>query len=441
MAMMKRNAIRSLLRYAVILLNLTVLSGATLKGEETTALVGGRVLTISGGVIEKGTVVIYGDKILAVLEGEDAPPGAEIIEVTGKVVMPGMIDSFTHLGLVEIGMVEATKDILEGVDPSTPQMRVIDAINPYSELIPVARSTGITTVLCAPGEGNVISGQSALIDLFGYRVDQMIVKSPVGIHVNLGEPPKSRYGSENKSPQTRMGIAAVLRNSLVETENYMRKWEDYEKSKSDGKSGRWLEYGPPSRDLKKEALIPVIKGEVPLIIRAHRLDDIETALRIADEFGVRLILNHATEGYKIADELARRNVPVLLGPVTTQPSSMEKLGAIYENAAILNAAGVKIALQTANDHNVRILPYHAGLAVAYGLPRNEALKAITLYPAQIFGVSDRLGSLERGKQANIAVFSGDPFEPLTRLERLFIRGQEVDLNNRQTILFEKFLQD
>jgi imidazolonepropionase-like amidohydrolase len=260
MVMMKWNTIRSLLRLAVIILHLTILSGATLRGEETTALVGGRVLTISGGVIEKGTVLIYEDKIQDVLEGEEVPPDARIIDVTGKVVAPGMIDSFTHLGLVEIGMVEATKDILEGVDPSTPQMSVIDAINPYSELILVARSTGITTVLCAPGEGNVISGQSALIDLLGYRVDQMIVKFPVGVHANLGEPPKKLYGQENKSPQTRMGIAAVLRNSLVETENYMRKWEAYEKGKSNGESGRWLEYDPPSRDLKKEALIPVIKG-------------------------------------------------------------------------------------------------------------------------------------------------------------------------------------
>jgi len=299
----------------------------------------------------------------------------------------------------------------------------------------------VTTVLCAPGEGNVLSGQSALIDLRGDRVSDMIVKAPVGVHVNLGEPPKRLYGKDNKSPQTRMGIASVLRGALVETENYIQKWEEYEeKCEQNVRSGS-LEYCPPATDLKYEALVPVLRGEVPLIVRAHRIDDIETALRISDEFGLRLILNHATDGYKIAEELARRDVPVLLGPVTTQPSSMEKLGAIYENAAILNLAGVKIALQTAQSHNVRILPYHAGLAVAYGLPREEALKAVTINPAEIFGVADRLGSIEAGKLANIAVFDGDPFEPLTRLEHLFIRGREVDLNNRQTELYEKFLQE
>ncbi len=425
-----------------MILFLLVSPGLALSGESTTALVGGKILTITGGVIEEGTVVIRGENIAGVSTGHEIPDGAAVVDVRGKVVMPGMIDAFTHLGLVEVSLVEATDDILEGgVDPSTPQMSVVDAINPYSDLIPVSRTTGVTTVLCAPGEGNVISGQSALIDLRGDRVDRMVVKSPVGMHVNLGEPPKRLYGKDDKTPQTRMGIAAVLRSALVETENYIRKWEEYEKKPRKG--GRSNERGqdPPSIDLKFEALIPVIRGEIPLIVRAHRIDDIETALRISDEFGVRLVLNHATDGYKIVEELARRDIPVLLGPVTTQPSSMEKLGAIYENAAILNAAGVRIALQTSQSHNVRILPYHAGLSVAYGLPREAALRAVTMNPAEIFGVSDRLGSIEKGKIANIAVFDGDPFEPLTRLEHLFIRGQEVDLANRHTELYEKFLQE
>jgi imidazolonepropionase-like amidohydrolase len=425
-----------------MILFLLVSPGLALSGESTTALVGGKILTITGGVIEEGTVVIRGENIAGVSTGDEIPDGASVVDVRGKVVMPGMIDAFTHLGLVEVSLVEATDDILEGgVDPSTPQMSVVDAINPYSDLIPVSRTTGVTTVLCAPGEGNVISGQSALIDLRGDRVDRMVVKSPVGMHVNLGEPPKRLYGKDDKTPQTRMGIAAVLRSALVETENYIRKWEEYEKKPRKGDRSNERRQGPPSIDLKFEALIPVIRGEIPLIVRAHRVDDIETALRISDEFGVRLVLNHATDGYKIVEELARRDIPVLLGPVTTQPTSMEKLGAIYENAAILNAAGVRIALQTSQSHNVRILPYHAGLSVAYGLPREAALRAVTINPAEIFGVSDRLGSIEKGKIANIAVFDGDPFEPLTRLEHLFIQGQEVDLANRHTELYEKFLQE
>jgi imidazolonepropionase-like amidohydrolase len=425
-----------------ILSCLFVVYNATAYGEETVALVGGEILTMTGRVVKSGTVVIRGEIIADITEGVEPPPEARVIDIEGKVVMPGMIDAYTHLGLVEIGLVKATRDILEDVEASTPQMMVVDAINPQSELIPVARSTGVTTVLVAPGEGNVLSGQSALIDLFGESVDDMVINSPVAVHINLGESPKHPWGKEIKAPQTRMGIASILRNALVETQNYMRKWEAYEKGqKGDGKQSNWNEHGPPSRDLQKESLVPVIKGEIPLIVRAHRVDDIETAIRISDEFGIRLILNHATDGYKVAGELARRNIPVLLGPVTTQPSSMEKLGAIYENAAILSASGVKIALQTANDHNVRILPYHAGLAVTYGLPREEALKAVTVYPAEIFGVADRYGSLESGKVANIAVFDGDPFEPLTRLEHLFIRGHEVDLSNRQIELYQRYLQE
>ena len=421
--------------FVAIGFTLSFLASSEARSEETIALVGGRVLTMTQGILEVGTVVVRGERIVEVTAGTSVPADARTIDVSGMIVMPGMIDSFTHLGLVEVSMVSATSDIVEGIEPAAPQMRVIDALNPNSELIPVARTTGVTTVLCAPGEGNVISGQSALIDLSGDHVDAMTVKFPVGMHANLGEAAKHPSWKESKPPQTRMGIAAILRQTIVDTQNYMRKWEEYEKK------GARDEKDPPGRDLRMEAMIPVLRGEIPLVVRAHRLDDIQTALRIADEFGICLILNHATEGYKIADELARRKIPVLLGPVTTQPSSMERLGAIYENAAILSAAGVKIALQSAESHNVRILPYHAGLAVAYGLPREEALKAVTIYPAEIFGVADFLGSLEAGKIANVAVFDGDPLEPRSRLVHLMIHGREVDLQNRQTELFERYLAE
>ncbi len=415
--------------------------GSALRAAGTIALVGGRVLTMAGRVIEEGTVVFNGDGIIQVLEGSEAPPDARAIDAGDKVVMPGMIDSFTHLGLVEIGAVAATRDMVEGAEPVTPEMSVLDAVNPYSELIPVARSTGVTTVLTAPGEANVISGRSAVLDLSGMNVEDMLVKSPAGVHVNLGEASKHRFSDEKKGPETRMGIASLLRKTLVDTDNYVRKWAAYREGDRAPSDGASEEHFTPSRDLRMEAMIPVLEGTVPLIVRAHRVDDVETALRIADEFGIKLILCHATEAYKLADELARRDIPVLLGPVNTQPSSVETEGAIYENAAILSAAGVKFAIQTSDAHNVRLLPYSAGLAVAYGLPREEALKAITIYPAEILGVSDRLGSLETGKEANIAVFDGDPLEPRTRLEALFIRGEEIDLRNRQTDLYEKYLRD
>jgi imidazolonepropionase-like amidohydrolase len=426
---------------------------------------GGSVWIKDGKIIQVGKIQEdgAGGRIMTCVDGCALQIRADmpIVDGEGEWVFPGMIDAHTALGLLEVAKEPTVNDEDEGpVDPITPQLLARDGIWPETTVVPVTRVEGITSVLVVPanhrftyfGGGNVIAGQSALIDLLGDSVDAMIVKSPVGMHVNLGEWPKDRYRPKNKMPTTRMGTAAVLRQALLDAQGYREKWDRYNKDqaafeqgagKSGGKSASSKKAGAkppdrPERDLRKEALIPVLNGELPIIVRAHRADDILTGIAIADEFGLRMILDQGTEAYKVAGELAKRRIPVLVGPITTQPERMETLGAIYENAARLQAAGVKIAIQTDEVHHVRHLPFEAGLAVAYGLPWEEAIRAITLSPAEIFGVQDKIGSLTAGAEANLFLADGDPLEPSTKIQKVYIRGVEVPMTNRQTELYKRF---
>ncbi len=413
------------------------------RAEEVIAIRGGRILTMAGRTIERGTVLVRDGRIAAVGERVDIPAGATLIEAEGKIIMPGMIDSNTRIGLDEIDLVSETRDDDEATDPVTPQLRVIDAFHVGSDVIPVTRVNGITSVVSVPAAGNPISGQSALVRLYGRTLDEMLIKAPAALHFNFGEPPR-RYGQRNQTPMTRMGIAAVIRQALAQARDYMEKQAEYQrrikeyqerKARGDAEA---REPSPPERDLKMEALAPALRGEVSVVARAERLDDIETAIRIAEEFSLKLILSHASDAYKIADRLAAKKIPVLVGPITTQPETIEKLGAIYENAARLAAAGVKIAIQTADVHNVRNLPYQAGLAAAYGLPLDKALRAITISPAEILGVAERIGSIEVGKDADILVVEGDIIQPLSKVTHVLIKGKLVPLTNRQTELYEKY---
>lgn len=405
----------------------------------------GKIIPMTGKEISEGSVLIQGGKIVAVGKQLKAPANAKVINAKGKVVMPGIIDAYTALGLIEISGVSVTVDYDEATNPSTPQMRVIDAINPQSELIPIARVNGITTVLSAPAQGNVFSGQSAMINLDGNTVEEMMVKFPVALHMNLGEAPKRRYQAKNRLPTTRMGIAALIRQEFSKAQEYREKKEKYERALKNQKDKKEEEevtkaasLTAPPKDLKMEALCKALSQELPVIVRAHRMDDIITALRLTEEFNLRLILLHGTEAYRIADQLAKKKVPVLVGPITTQPSSMETLGAIYENAALLVEAGVKIAIQSSSAHSVRNLSYQAGLAVAYGLPHIEALRAITINPAQILGVDHILGSLEPGKLANVIVIKGDPLEITSQVTNVIIKGKEIELTNRQIEIYKKY---
>lgn len=429
--------------------------------KDRVAIVGGKVHTLAGRTYNPGIVLIEGDTITDVGGSElDVPHDYEEVDAANLEVYPGMIDSNTNLGLMEIELESATLDFNRNDDPVSPQVRAIDGINPGSELIPVNRLTGVTTVLASPGEDGIFTGQSAILDLDGDRVSRMVVKAPAGAHLSIGggggrlsKMAKIREllldAQEHKHSQEKH--KTELKNFELEQE---KKKKDKAAPKAEGTTENAtttksedstedstekveLPPDPPSRDLKKEALVEVIDGKIPLIVRAHRMDDILRAIEIAEEFKIKVVINHGTEAYKVADELREANIPVLVGPINTQPDSFETLGAIYENAARLQKAGVLIAIQTGDTHNVRNLPYYAGLAVAHGLPRAEALRAVTVNPAKIFGL-ERYGSLEKGKIANVVVTDGDIFQPRTHVKKLYIRGKPVSLESKQTKLYEKF---
>jgi imidazolonepropionase-like amidohydrolase len=418
------------------------------------AIVGGRVHTMTGPPIDNGTVIVEKGLIREVAAGLPAPAGATVIDARGLWVFPGFIEPRTHLGLAEIDLVDVMRDEDEATDPVLPQLRAMDAYYTESELIPVARLHGLTAALAAPGEGNVVAGTGSLVHLDGDSPDRVLIKEDAALLVNLGEAPKARYGPRKQMPSTRMGIAALVRDAFTKAADYRAKWADYARRKEASESGREgagrkASRGaggregdgppaPPDRDLKLEALLPALEGTMPVLVRAHRVDDILTAVRLAGEFKLKIILSHGTEAYKVASLLAAKSIPVVVGPISTQPEAIETQGAIYENAALLQRAGVKIAIQTGDTLNARLLPYEAALAVAYGLPWDQAIRAITLNPAEMLGVASRVGSLRPGLDADLAVAEGDPLQPLTRLRLLMIRGRPIPLTSRQTALYEKW---
>jgi len=413
----------------------------------TIAIKGGRVFTMSDGIIENGTIIIENNRVSEVGENLVIPEGASVLDATGKIITPGLIDAYTQLGLEEISEEESTVDTDELSSPLTPQVRSIDAFNSQSELIPVTRIEGVTTALSAPGNKNVIAGQSAVMELAGETVAGMIVKEPAALHLNFGERPVTTW-REKKKIDTRMGLVAMLRQKFIEAEEYAAEWTKFETELDEYAENMNLpankrkkdlrEPEPPERDLGLEIMVEALNGEIPVVASAKRKDDILTAIRFSEEFGLDLILLYATDAYKVADILEKKNIPVLIGPITTQPSRMENLGAIYENAAILSRAGVRIAIITGSSHDVRDLRFQAGIAAQYGLSVSEALKAITVYPAQILKVDNELGSIEPGKIANLAIFDGDPLQPLTKVTDVFIEGRAVPMESMQTRLYEKY---
>ncbi len=386
---------------------------------------GGRIITMAGDVIADGAILIRDGKIVEV--GKKVKSGERVrrLDARRKVVLPGLIDPYTRLGLIQVSMVSSTVDDDEGVEPSTPQVRALDAFNPLGKPVTLAREHGITTALVGPRAGtsatNVISGQGSVLRLYGQQVDAMTLKSPASLHVTLGEGPKARYSGRDQAPVSRMGEVALLREALAAGKDYADAWTRYEQNlqAEPGKAK------PPDRDLKKEALAAVLSGELPMFIHCHRADDILSALRVSKEFGITPVLVHATEGYKVASQIARADVPVIVGPVSTIPDRMETLEATPENPALLLRAGVRIALTTAESHLVSHLPYEAALAVANGLSDQAALRAITLGAAEILGVDDRIGSIEEGKDADLVIFDGDPLEITTHVEWVIMNGEIV----------------
>jgi imidazolonepropionase-like amidohydrolase len=390
----------------------------------TIAITNGRVFPVSGAPIERGTVLIRGRQIAAVGASVAVPAGATIIDAAGKIVTPGFIESDTQIGIVEIPLgADGTDDQASTDKELSAAFDVVDSFNGESTIIPVTRVEGITRAVVAPtGSGHVILGQGALFDLSGAQVPDSLVKAPVAMFANLGEAGAASEGGARASAMLR------LREALQDALDFARNrvaWSNAQRR-------------PYARGrLDMEALGPVVRGELPLAINANRASDLLAAIRLADEFHLKLVLMGAAEGWRIASELARRKIPVVVKPLTDIPS-FDALGATLENPARLSKAGVTLLLSSFDTHNARNLRQEAGNAISYGLDRDAALRAVTLEPARVWGVADRLGSLEVGKDADVVVWSGDPFELTTGPEHVFIAGREMSKDTRQRQLFEKY---
>ena len=384
---------------------------------------GAKIHTVTGGTIENGAVLIRDGKIAEIGMDVSKPDGAEDINAAGMVITPGLIDSHSHLGLGPSG---GTTEDNEGSDPSTPQMRIIDSIHPtgmapHENSFRDAVSQGITTIIARPGSGNVIGGQSAALKLTGGTVDEMVIRFPADMKMAMG---KKGYGAKGQLPVTRMGVAYVVRQAMVDAQDYKNSLEKYEKKKESDPDAV-----PPKRDLKNEAMLMVLNREIPVHIHCSRIDDILTAVRLGDEFDFyKLSLGHGDESWKIADLLAEKGVTVVVGPqmiVYNEDNQMINL------AKVLADAGVEINIMTDADVvQQEFLRYQAATAVRYGLDPEVALKAITLNPAKLIGAEDRIGSLEAGKDADLVIFSGDPFDIGSRVRRVFINGVTVFENEQ-----------
>lgn len=377
----------------------------------------GRIMTMAGKTYEPGCVLIQNGKIKKVSETIDVEKGedTEIIDASGYWVMPGLIDAHCHIGITEEKKGFEGDDCNEMMDPMTPYIRAIDAINPMDSAFHNAIGAGITSMMTGPGSSNVVGGQSAFIKADGRCIDDMAVLAPSAMKIGLGENPKNNYDQLKMLPTTRMTIAALLREELFSAKEYLRQKEKSLKDSSD--------FEP---DFRKECWIPVLRKEIPLKAHAHRADDILTAIRIAKEFDLNLTLDHCTEGHLIAKEIADSGFPAIVGPTLSSRSKIEIQNMDFKTLGILHKNGIKVAVCT--DHpvsRIQYLPICAGFAVKEGLDMEEGLKAITINPAEICNVAHRVGSLEEGKDADIAIFDGNPMEVFTKTLFTIINGKIV----------------
>lgn len=382
----------------------------------------GYVKTMAGNDIKNGQVLIEGGVIKAVGMDLEVPEDIEIIDAKGCLVTPGLVEGHCHIGMWEEGIGFEGEDGNEDVEPITPQLRAIDAINPMDMAFQDALEGGVTTVVTGPGSANVIGGQFLAMKTFGKRVDNMVIKDPVAMKIAFGENPKRVYDEQHKSPVTRMAIAALLRETLFEALQYK---EDLDASETDPDR-------KPDFDIKLDALIPVMRKEIPLKAHVHRADDIFTALRIAKEFELDITLEHCTEGHLIVDELAEEGKPCLIGPTLGSRAKYELRNISFDTPKILVSKGIKIAIITdAGVIPIQYLSMCAGLAVKAGLSEQEAWKAITINPAEIIGISNRVGSIEEGKDADIVIFRGNPLTDLGyETVMTMIEGQVVYKNSK-----------
>jgi imidazolonepropionase-like amidohydrolase len=423
---------------------LFLLSVSALAQQKTVVLKGGKLLTVSHGVVENGVLVMSGGRITALgAAGSVAiPKNAQVIDVTGMTVYPGLIDSESYLGLTEISAESSTNDLIENSEEIMPHMHVYDAFHAESELIPVARLNGITNAIVAPQSQDTLPGQDAFVQLDGKSANDMLLVRDIALPLNFtGEQRRNESWEKRKFPQTRMGLAAQLRQAFLDAQDYGDRWADYEKKKNDVSSRPDDKKGPrspPKHDLKLEALLPYLQGRKPIVLAALEPNDLETAVGLARQFNLKFVLNHVSHSQPVLDYVAALKAPVIVGPIYEDPRNYERYDAVYSLPGELYKRGVKIAFASYDAHAVRNLPYAAGYATAFGLPHDEALKAITLNPAEIWGVADRLGSLDVGKTANVVVADGDPLDVKSDVKRVFIDGREMPMTSRQTELRDRY---
>ncbi len=423
---------------------LGLLTGTAAAQQKTLVLKGGKLLTVSHGEIENGILVMSGGKITALgaASSMKIPKDAEVVDVTGMTVYPGLIDSESYLGLTEISAESSTNDLIETSDEIMPHMHVSDAFHAESELIPVARLNGITNAIVSPQSQDTLPGQDAFIQLDGKSATDMLLVRDIAMPLNFtGAQRRNESWEKRKFPETRMGMAAQLRQAFMDAQDYSQRWEDYEKKKSDAAARPDDKKGPPSppkRDLKLEALLPYLQGKKPVVLAAQGPSDLQTAVGLARQFNLKFVLNQISHSQPVLDYVASLKVPVIVGPIYEDPQNYERYDAVYRLPAELYKRGVKIAFASYDAHAVRNLPYAAGYATAFGLPHDEALKALTLNPAEIWGVADQLGSLDVGKKANVVVADGDPLDVKTDVKKVFIEGRPVPMTSRQTVLRDRY---
>lgn len=382
------------------------------------------------GLIENGSILFDRGKIIDVGKSIAIPSKTITIDAEGQYVVPGFVEAHAHHGLFDGTIGPMGQDGNEMTMPTTPEMRGKDGFHPFENSIKEILKGGVTTVNTGPGSGNVISGEAFVFKpLLEAIVEDMIVMSPSGLKVALGENPKRIHGIENKRmPMTRMGIAALLRKTFTDGQNYLDEWKAFGAKAKESKEKGEVIPNPPKRDLGLETIAKVLKREIPLHAHCHRADDIATAIRIAEEFNLRLVLIHCTEGHKITKFLAKKQYPAVIGPTifwTSKPEVKEKG---FKTAVILNDAGIKVALQTDSLTPMFYFPLLPMYAIKEGMSREDALRCVTLNPAEILSLQDRIGSFEPGKDADIIIWSGDPFDFYSEVTEAYINGTKVPLD-------------
>lgn len=381
------------------------------------AIVNGKIFTITNGILEQGTILVENGKITQVGQGISIPKDAEVIDAAGKIITPGIVDAHAHVEIWEEGIGWEGMDVNETTNPVTAHVRAIDAINPQGLGMRDAISGGVTCIWVAPGSANVIGGHGVTMKTHGDVIDEMVMVEPSGLKAAMGENPKGAYGQRQKRmPMTRMGVAAVMREALLKGQQYLEK---IEKAAGD-------EEKCPPRDLGLEVIGKVLRKEIPLRAHCHRHDDIITVIRIGEEFNINVSIEHATDAHKIVDVLAKKQIPIVVGPSVTSRSKVEVRDRSLRTAGICASAGVPVSLMT--DHP--IIPVHhlhlcAALCVKYGMTEEDALKAITINPAHLIGVGDRVGSIEVGKDADIIIWNKHPFDILSKVEYALVNGEMV----------------